>query len=131
MFRKLVRRALLLSTPLVMLAVGSGQAAVSASPATVHFLNQAQLQSDGMVLVNLNYSCSPSSSGASGNLVVLAFQRRAIGFGSTTTVTCDGATHTATLFLAPGPFTTGSALGFAFVGNQASHATTLARLTVQ
>ena len=130
MIRKLARRAVLLSMPLLILAAASGQAAVSAPPATVHFLNQAQLQSDGMVLVNLNYSCSPSSSGAGGNLVVLAAQRRAIGFGSTTTVTCDGATHAASLFLAPGPFTTGSAVAFAFVGNQASHATTVARLTV-
>jgi hypothetical protein len=130
MIRKLARRAVLLSVPLVMLAAASGTAAVSAPPATVHFLNQAQLQSDGMLLVNLNYSCSPSSSGTGGNLLVLAYQPRAIGFGSTT-VTCDGATHTATLFLAPGPFTTGSAVAVAFVGNQASHATTVAQLTVR
>jgi hypothetical protein len=130
MIRKLARRAVLLSVPLVMLAAASGTAAVSAPPATVHFLNQAQLQSDGMVLVNLNYSCSPSSSGAGGNLIVLAHQKGAIGFGSTT-VTCDGVTHAATLFLAPGPFTTGRAVAFAFVGNQASHATARARLTVK
>jgi len=130
MIRKLVRRAILLSVPLVMLAAGSGTAAVSAPPATVHFLNQAQLQSDGMVLVNLSYSCSSSSSGTSGNLIVLAYQTRALGFGSTT-VTCDGATRSATLFLAPGPFATGPAVAFAFVGNQASHATTLAQLTVK
>ncbi len=126
---KVVRGAALGSATVLMLLAASTTDAVAAGSATVQFQPQAQLQSDGMVLVGLTYSCSPSGSATSGNVVVLAFQPGAIGFGSTI-ATCDGASHRATLFLGPGPFTAGSATGLAFAGNLASHATTSAQLAV-
>jgi hypothetical protein len=119
--RKLARRALLGSVPLMMLAAAAGAAGASAPSASVQFLGQAQLQPDGQITVTLNYSCSPDSSGTGGELIVTAQQPGALGGGSIVAA-CDGRKHKAELFLGAGPFTPGSAAARATVGNTASNA---------
>jgi hypothetical protein len=131
MRRKLARRAVLGSLPLMVLAAVAGTAGARAPSATVQFLGQAQLQPDGQVVVRVNYSCSPDSSGTGGELVVEARQVGAIGIGSLDEATCDGRKHQAELFVGDGPFTAGSAAATATVGNLAGRATTQVVLKVR
>jgi hypothetical protein len=114
MVHRLVRMAAIAAVPLA-LALTPVSTAASAPAATIHIVNQANLQPDGSISLTVVYSCTPSAFGPG---FVSAFVQQPVGVsgsGSLFPATCDDKSHHATLIVSPGPFHQGSATAQAFV----------------
>ena len=121
----------LITLPVVVLAAAPGTAQATAPSATIQFQNQAQLQSNGSIVVTLDASCNPGFSGPTGFIDAQAQQPGTFG-SSFASFPCDDQKHIVKLDLVPGPFTRGTASAFAFVedSNGISEAQTQAELKV-
>jgi hypothetical protein len=136
MLRTFARRAAaaavpLITLPVLALAAAPGTAQASAPAATIQFHDQAQLQTDGSIIVTLDYSCNPAVYGTTGELQAEAQQPGVDGFGFTITATCNDQKHTMTLDLMPGPFMRGTASATATISSAGNNtAQTQAELKV-
>jgi hypothetical protein len=118
MVRTLVRMAAIAAVPLT-LALTPVSTAASAPAATIHIVNQANLQPDGSVSLTVVYSCTPPAFGQGQVFVSVQQPVGVFGFGSLFPAACDDKSHHATLVVSPGPFHPGSATAQAFVSSAA------------
>src|SRR5579864_5951973 len=106
--------------PLV-LAVGVLALPVSGSattpPGSITIANQAQLLTDGSVVLTVSYTCSPVPPGDTTGMVVSSVQQGAIIGNDSGLATCDNHKHSAHLHNVPGPLSPGTANAVAAVDN--------------
>ena len=114
---------------LLVLALLPASAPANPASGTISFTGTGTLLTDGTVDVTLHYSCLPPS----GGFVFANLNENGVSSGSgfLAPATCDGRTHSVTLNMAPGPFTRGTAAGFAEVANGAVFATTQQQVTIR
>jgi hypothetical protein len=117
MIRQLVRRAAIIAMPLIavpvlVLAAAPGMALASAPSATLQFHGQLQLQSDGSVLVTLDYSCTPETSYYPEEIGVVVQQSVVNAGGGPIFPVCDHQKHIVTIDVPPAPlsYTPGTAI---------------------
>jgi hypothetical protein len=106
-----------LVTGLLALSLASGRASATAPPGSITIANQAQLLSDGTVVVTVSYTCAPAAGGVTTGDVGTSVQQGALIASGTGIATCDNRRQTAHIQNVPGPFSEGTANVVAFVIN--------------
>jgi hypothetical protein len=108
----------------LMLAVGVLALPVSGSattpPGSISIANQAQLLTDGSVVLTVSYTCAPGPANDTTGTVVSIVEQGAINGSGSALATCDGRKHSAHLDNVPGPFSQGTAGAVAAVANTSS-----------
>jgi len=109
---------LLVVVTAALLALTTGPASATTPPGSITIANQAQLLTDGSVVLTVSYTCAPGPGGVTTGLVTSSVQQGAvIGSSGTNTATCDNRKHSANLRNVPGPFSRGTANALAVVEN--------------
>jgi len=108
MIRTAARLAAVAAASVIMLAVVPGTAPATAPSATIQILSQAQLQTDGTVLVTVYYLCGPAVETA-GTINVGVTQPTGKVGSAPQVATCDDRKHKLTAHVGPGSFSPGSA----------------------
>lgn len=98
-----------LVTGLLALSLASGRASAAPASASITIANQAQLLSDGTVVVTVSYTCAPAAGGVTTGNVVTNVQQGALIASGTGIATCDNRRQTAHIQNVPGPFSEGTA----------------------
>ena|SRR5438093_13477265 len=108
----------------LMLAVGVLALPVSGSattpPGSIAIANQAQLLTDGSVVLTVSYTCAPGPANDTTGVVVSSVQQGAIIGSASALATCDNRKHTAHLDNVVGPFSQGTANAVAAVENSSA-----------
>jgi hypothetical protein len=116
MKRMRVLLAGLLGVSLVVLALATGPASATATSAKITIGNQALLLPDGSAVVTVTYTCAPGPAGVTTGTVQADVGQGPILGLAQAEATCDNRSHSVNLDV-PGPFSQGSATGFAVVTN--------------
>jgi len=98
-----------LVTGLLALSLASGRASATSASASIAIANQAQLLSDGTVVVTVYYTCAPAAGGVTTGEVATSVQQGALIANGTAIATCDNRRQSAHIQNVPGPFSQGTA----------------------
>jgi hypothetical protein len=117
MKRMRVLLAGLLGVSLVVLALATGPASATATNAKITVANQAQLLTDGSVVVTVSYTCAPGPAGDTTGFVQAVLGQGPMTGSGTAAATCDNRSHSVNLDVGPGPFSQGSGTALGIVAN--------------